>query len=147
MVLERNDDYFGAKPDWAHVTYKPITNDAARVAALLSGDVDLIGNVPGNDVAGLRKNPNVVVATLASNRCYFWTLDVDRDNSPQIADGTSHCPVAFRSGIEISCNIAPPCFVVSSWSDRNSGTWAASFPISTALLVRHCRWSRPTRGQ
>jgi peptide/nickel transport system substrate-binding protein len=86
MVLERYDDYFGAKPDWAHVTYKPITNDAARVAALLSGDVDLIGTVPGNDVAGLRKNPNVVVATLASNRCYFWTLDVGRDNSPQIAD-------------------------------------------------------------
>jgi peptide/nickel transport system substrate-binding protein len=23
---------------------------------------------------------------MASNRCYFWTLDVDRDNSPQITD-------------------------------------------------------------
>ena len=23
---------------------------------------------------------------MASNRCYFWTLDVDRDASPQITD-------------------------------------------------------------
>ena len=50
IVLERFDGYFGDKPDWQRVTYKPITNDASRVAALLSGDVDLISNVPGNDV-------------------------------------------------------------------------------------------------
>src|ERR1700733_11605469 len=66
ILLERYDGYFGAKPDWQRVIYKPITNDAARVAALLSGDVDLIGNVPGNDVAGLRKNPNFLVSALPS---------------------------------------------------------------------------------
>jgi peptide/nickel transport system substrate-binding protein len=86
MVLERYDGYFGAKPDWQRVTYKPLTSDAARVAALLSGDVDLIGNVPGNDVAGLQQKADIVVSTMASNRCYFWTLDVDRDASPQITD-------------------------------------------------------------
>jgi peptide/nickel transport system substrate-binding protein len=86
MVLARFDGYFGEKPDWERVTYKPITTDAARVAALLSGDVDLIGTVPGNDVAGLQQNPKITVGTLASNRCYFWTLDVDRDASPQITD-------------------------------------------------------------
>jgi ABC-type transport system substrate-binding protein len=29
-VLERFDGYFGAKPDWEKVTYRAITNDAAR---------------------------------------------------------------------------------------------------------------------
>ena len=86
MVLERFDGYFGAKPEWQRVTYKPITTDAARVAALLSGDVDLIGNVPGNDVGTLKDNPKITIGTMASNRCYFWTLDVDRDASPQITD-------------------------------------------------------------
>ncbi len=86
MALRRFDGYFGAKPEWERVTYKPITNDAARVAALLSGDVDLIGNVPANDVAALQGKAGFSVATMASNRCYFWTLDVDRDNSPQITD-------------------------------------------------------------
>jgi peptide/nickel transport system substrate-binding protein len=84
MMLQRYDGYFGAKPDWDRVIYKPITNDAARVAALISGDVDLIGNVPGNDVAGLQHRANFVVSSMPSNRCYFWTLDVDRDDSPQI---------------------------------------------------------------
>jgi peptide/nickel transport system substrate-binding protein len=86
IVLERYDGYFGTKPEWQTVTYKPITNDAARVAALVSGDVDLIGNVPGTDVADLKANPKLHLATLASNRCYFWTLDVSRDASPQITD-------------------------------------------------------------
>lgn len=86
ITLERFDGYFGAKPDWQRVTYKPITSDASRVAALLSGDVDLINNVPGNDVATLKANPKVTLGTMESNRCYFWTLDVDRDASPQITD-------------------------------------------------------------
>jgi peptide/nickel transport system substrate-binding protein len=90
IVLERFDGYFGAKPEWQRVTYKPITSDAARVAALLSGDVDLIGNVPGNDVATLKQNPKITIGTLASNRCYFWTLDVDRDASPQLTDVDGH---------------------------------------------------------
>ena len=86
IVLTRFDGYFGTKPDWQRVTYKPITSDASRVAALLSGDVDLISNVPGNDVATLRQNARITLGTRASNRCYFWTLDVDRDASPQLTD-------------------------------------------------------------
>ncbi len=86
IVLERFDGYFGDKPDWQRATYKPITNDASRVAAVLSGDVDLISNVPGNDAVALKDNPKVALGTMASNRCYFWTLDVDRDASPQLTD-------------------------------------------------------------
>ncbi len=86
ITLERFDAYFGEKPDWQRVTYKPITNDAARVAALLSGDVDVIGGVPGNDIAGLRQNSAMTIATMLSNRCFFWTIDVDRDNSPLVTD-------------------------------------------------------------
>jgi peptide/nickel transport system substrate-binding protein len=86
ITLERFDGYFGARPDWQRVTYRPITNDAARVAALLSGDVDLISNVPGNDIAQLKQNQNITLGTMESNRCYFWTLDIDRDVSPQITD-------------------------------------------------------------
>jgi peptide/nickel transport system substrate-binding protein len=84
IVLERFDGYYGAKPDWDKVTYRPITNDAARVAALLSGDVDLISSVPGTDVANLRANPTLHIATMQSNRCFFWSVDVARDNSPMV---------------------------------------------------------------
>src|ERR1700722_4888250 len=86
MILQRYEGYFGPKADWDQVIYRPIINDASRVAALLSGDVDLIGNVPGNDVATLRANSTLTVPSLPSTRCYFWTLDQDREISPEITD-------------------------------------------------------------
>jgi peptide/nickel transport system substrate-binding protein len=87
ITLRRFDGYFGTKPDWERVTYRAITNDAARTAALLSGDVDMIASVPGNDLANVRANPALVVSTMQSNRCFFWTVDVDRDVSPMVTDG------------------------------------------------------------
>ena len=57
IELVRNDSYFGAKPAWQHVIYRPLTNDASRVAALLSGDVDIINAVPSNDIANLEHRP------------------------------------------------------------------------------------------
>jgi len=37
-------------------------------------------------VATLKANPKITLGTMESTRCYFWTLDVDRDGSPQITD-------------------------------------------------------------
>jgi len=39
VELIRNDHYWGAKPAWDKVTFRIITSDPTRVAALLSGDV------------------------------------------------------------------------------------------------------------
>jgi peptide/nickel transport system substrate-binding protein len=86
ITLARFDGYHGTKPDWEKVTYRAITNDAARTAALLSGDVDLIAAVPGNDLANVRANKALTVSTMQSNRCFFWTVDVDRDISPLVTD-------------------------------------------------------------
>lgn len=46
VAMKRNDAYWGPKPDWAKVQLRFMTNDAARVASLLSGDVQLVENVP-----------------------------------------------------------------------------------------------------
>ncbi len=86
ITLVRFENYYGTKPDWDRVTYRAITNDAARTAALLSGDVDLIASVPGNDLARVRDNPAFTVSTMQSNRCFFWSVDVDRDVSPLVTD-------------------------------------------------------------
>ncbi|MFX6331062.1 ABC transporter substrate-binding protein, partial [Acinetobacter baumannii] len=39
VELARNDQYWGPKPAWEHVTLRFIPNGATRIAALLSGDV------------------------------------------------------------------------------------------------------------
>ncbi len=62
-VFERNTGYYGTKPEWEKVTYRFINNGAARTAALLAGDVDVIDKVAVTDVEKLRKTPTVSVYT------------------------------------------------------------------------------------
>src|SRR5690242_606239 len=54
VELVRNDAYWGEKPYWDKVTFRIIKNEAARVAALLSGDVDAIEQPPTADLARIK---------------------------------------------------------------------------------------------
>ncbi|NNG03406.1 MAG: ABC transporter substrate-binding protein [Inquilinus sp.] len=84
LVLERNDSHWGEAPAFERVVYRPISNDAARVAALLAGDVDMIDVVPPADIAGLRANPDLTVAESVANRLLFLMFDSDREVSPMV---------------------------------------------------------------
>jgi peptide/nickel transport system substrate-binding protein len=79
IEMERNDDYWGEKPEWKHVTYRIISNDASRTAALLAGDVGIIEFVPPTDLPSLRKDPRVTLAEVVSNRSIFLWLDHAHD--------------------------------------------------------------------
>jgi peptide/nickel transport system substrate-binding protein len=93
LVLERNETYWGAKPEWQKVTFKFISDDAARVAALLSGDVDVVDFVPPTDVKRLRENPQIAVHVGPSDRVIYLWMDVERDNSPFITDASGHAGI------------------------------------------------------
>lgn len=84
-VLVRNEDYWGAEPEWDSVTFRIITNDAARVAALLAEDVDIIEKVPPAEVNSLRENPDTSVWESTSNRVIYLYVDM-RDETPMITD-------------------------------------------------------------
>jgi peptide/nickel transport system substrate-binding protein len=56
--LVRNDAYWGDKPGYDKVTFKIIKNEPARMAALLSGDVDAIEQPPTADLARLKSDPS-----------------------------------------------------------------------------------------
>ncbi|MBM3114898.1 ABC transporter substrate-binding protein [Jeongeupia naejangsanensis] len=86
IELVRNPQYWGEKPAWDKVTFRILTSDAPRLAALLAGDVDAIENVPTADIARLKANPKFVLAQRASWRTLFWQLDQWRDNSPYVTD-------------------------------------------------------------
>jgi peptide/nickel transport system substrate-binding protein len=58
IVLERNEAYFGEKPAIKRVIIQIIGDPSARVAALESGQADLVLNVPIREVARLNANPN-----------------------------------------------------------------------------------------
>jgi peptide/nickel transport system substrate-binding protein len=77
----RNDSYFGPRPHWERVNYRMITNDAARTAALLSGDVDFIDQVPTSDIAKLRGDNRVQLSEANGLRLIFLALDHSRDTA------------------------------------------------------------------
>lgn len=86
IELARNDAYWGGRTPWDTVTLRLLPNDATRVAALLSGDVKAIENVPTPDVAKLRSDPRVRMFRTVADRLIYLHLDSDRDVSPFVTD-------------------------------------------------------------
>ena len=86
VELARNDGYWGSRPAWDKVTFRMLSNDAARIAALLSGDVDAIENVPTADVAKLASDARFRIEKQTSWRTIFWHMDQYRDVTPYATD-------------------------------------------------------------
>ena len=82
LILERNDDYWGTKPEWSRIVIKPIKSGPARVAALLAGDVDFIDKVPTTDIPRLKTDDNLSLSQGVSNRVIYLHIDQFREESP-----------------------------------------------------------------
>src|SRR5690606_41987479 len=91
--LARNDDYWGKRPEWEHVSLRLIPSDPARIAALYAGDVDMIENVPPADAARLARDPRFRIERKISWRTIFLTLDQYLDESPFIDACGKHNPL------------------------------------------------------
>src|SRR5204863_4405895 len=63
----------------AEMVDTPIKSDATRVSALLSGDVDLVTDLPTQDVERLRKDPKLKVLDGAEARTIFLAMDQHND--------------------------------------------------------------------
>jgi peptide/nickel transport system substrate-binding protein len=84
-VMVRNDAWWG----WAdtakntsnvtEIIYRPITSDATRIAALLSGEVDFVLDPPLQDLERLKRAPNISVLEGPEIRTIFFAFDMHRD--------------------------------------------------------------------
>ena len=84
VELVRNDAYWGDKPGYEKVQFKIIKNEAARMAALLSGDVDAIEQPPTADLARLKKDPKFTLTSKISHRVIYFNFDHLTRSSPFI---------------------------------------------------------------
>jgi peptide/nickel transport system substrate-binding protein len=82
--LVRNDNYWGEKPGYEKVTFKIIKNEAARMAALLSGDVDAIEQPPTADLARIKGDRGFTFTSNISNRFIYLNFDNLYRQSPFI---------------------------------------------------------------
>ncbi len=86
LDLAKNPIYWGGSEPWDRVTIRPVANDGARVAAILSGDADMIEGVPGVDRARIASNPGLTLAECDAFRIIYIHMDSARDISPGVFD-------------------------------------------------------------
>ncbi|NSX53395.1 ABC transporter substrate-binding protein [Parasulfitobacter algicola] len=87
-VLAQNENYWGMDQfpmDVTEIIYTPIQNPATRVAALLSGEVDFIQDVPVQDLNRVAETDGLDIRTAPQNRVIFFGMntgadDLERDN-------------------------------------------------------------------
>ncbi|WP_137177448.1 ABC transporter substrate-binding protein [Roseomonas sp. AR75] len=83
FTVERSDNYWGARPAWARVVRREISNPAARVAQLRTGQVDMIVRVPAADVPTLERDRTLTV--MKGETVYVFNLALDqRESTPQV---------------------------------------------------------------
>ncbi|HWX47322.1 MAG TPA: ABC transporter substrate-binding protein [Roseomonas sp.] len=83
----RNEAYWAGRQPWARVDYRFLPNDGARVAAILAGDVDVIDQVPANDLARLRREARLRISETPGVRLIYLQADFSRQGPvPTVTD-------------------------------------------------------------
>ena len=76
LTMTINKDWWGKHGgNVTEVIYTPIKSDPTRVAALLSGDVDMLTDLPVQDVARLRNDPKLKIVDGHEVRTIYIALD------------------------------------------------------------------------
>ncbi len=71
VTVKKNPNWWGGEVEWDQVVFRPITQDASRLAALLNGDVDMIDYPPTIDLPQLQEDPDFTVSTIPSDRLIY----------------------------------------------------------------------------
>jgi peptide/nickel transport system substrate-binding protein len=74
LVLDRNPDYWAGPPDVARVTFRFIPEFSARLAALLSGEIDIMKDVPPHAVEAVERSGRAKIRSTVSSRINYLAL-------------------------------------------------------------------------
>lgn len=108
-VLKANPDYWGKDQFPLEVTeiiYTPIQSAATRVAALLSGEVDFIQDVPVQDLGRVGQQEGLKVVTAPQNRTIFFGVNVGDDDltSDNVEGKNPFADVRVRRAMNMAIN-------------------------------------------
>ena len=74
LVLERNPDYWQGPADVSRVTFRFIPEFSARMAALLSGEIDIMKDVPPHAAEAVDRSGRAKVRATVSSRINYLAL-------------------------------------------------------------------------
>jgi peptide/nickel transport system substrate-binding protein len=76
LRLDVNRDYWGGAPNASGVLLKPIPEDAPRVAALLTGEADLVDQISPDNASRINTSANAKTVSVPYAGCYGMVLNV-----------------------------------------------------------------------
>jgi peptide/nickel transport system substrate-binding protein len=100
-VMVRNDAWWGLEQDPHNIdeiVYTPIHNDATRIAALLSGEVDFVLDPPLQDLARIEGTAGLKTVSTPQIRSIFFGLDQGSEDL-RFTDGNPFKDVRVRRAI------------------------------------------------
>jgi peptide/nickel transport system substrate-binding protein len=104
-VLKINENHWAeTKPQVTEIIYLPIADNATRVAALLSGEVDLVQDVPVQDIERLSSTAGLKVETGPENRFIYFGYRVTEEplKSSNITDKNPLSDVRVREAMHLA---------------------------------------------
>src|SRR6059036_1309287 len=85
IVLEAFPGYWRGAANVKTIVFKPIPDDAVRVAALQNGEIDVAVNIPPHLASIIEKHPKIFLSTAPSIRTIqlmIYTHQMDKDHKP-----------------------------------------------------------------
>ncbi len=155
-ILDQNESYWGMNEfpmEITRIDYTPIQNAATRVAALLSGEVDFIQDVPVQDLSRVAAADGLVVKTAPQNRTIFFGMNMGADDiAADDVDGANpFSDVRVRQAMNMALNrdairqvvmrdqsapagvIMPP--FVNGWTEALDAVPAGDMDAARALMA------------
>lgn len=150
-VMAHFEGHWDEAPAVTEIIYTPISEAATRVAALLSGEVDVVQDVPVQDIARLEQTDGVKVSTGPENRNIFFAYDMasDKLRSSNAEDNPFKKPevreamalvldrdaiqqVVMRGQSQPSAAPLPP--FVNGWTEEMNAYGAPDYERAAALV-------------
>jgi peptide/nickel transport system substrate-binding protein len=75
VVIDRNPDYWGGPAGLEAVVFRPITDANTRVAEMMAGGIDVMVEVPPDNLATFKADPNFTVVEQAGPHVWFAILN------------------------------------------------------------------------
>src|SRR5882762_5060199 len=96
IVLEANDAYWRGAPKIKTVVFRPIPDDAVRVAALQNGEIDVAVNIPPHLANPIANHPKLFLSTAPSIRTIQLMIYSHQMDAQHKATGPYNGPTADK---------------------------------------------------
>lgn len=152
-TLTHFEDYWGETPVVTDIEYLVIADNATRVAALLSGEVDFVQDIPFQDIERLSTTDGIRVEAGPENRVTFFAYNVDEAplttsditdvnplSDPRVREAVHLAidreainQVVMRGNAVPTCTLAP--LLVNGWTEDNHACAAPDMDRARELMA------------